>query len=68
MAEKQSPPTDRPLPAALPDTGPKTAPETGPTNPYHEEATGLWTRSEEVSVWKVDEPGLTDPDRLHRAI
>ncbi len=48
------------------DTGPKTAPQTDPTNPYHEEAVGEWARAEEVSVWKVDEPGLTDRDRQER--
>jgi hypothetical protein len=45
------------------DTGPKTAPQTAPTNPYRQESAGMWRRNEEVSVWKEDEPGLTDRDR-----
>lgn len=45
------------------DTGPKTAPQTDPTNPYRQESAGMWRRNEEVSVWKEDEPGLTDRDR-----
>jgi hypothetical protein len=50
------------------DSGPSSAPQTDPTNPYHEEASGIWTRAEEVSVWKVDEPGLTDRDRKERSV
>jgi hypothetical protein len=50
------------------DTGPLSSPQTDPTNPYHEEAAGVWTRAEEVSVWKVDEPGLTDRDRKERSV
>ena len=50
------------------DRGPTSAPQTDPTNPYHQEAVGVWTRSEVVSVWKVDEPGLTDHDREERRV
>jgi hypothetical protein len=52
----------------LNDTGPRSAPQTDPTNPYHEESVGNWTRAEEVSVWKVDEPGLVDRDRQERSL
>ena len=62
MAQQNSPRPDES------DTGPMTSPQTDPTNPYHEEAAGVWARAEVVSVWKVDEPGLTDLDRARRGI
>jgi hypothetical protein len=63
MAQQDSP---RPGLAEQTDTAPKSSPQTDPTNPFHQEAVGAWARSEVVSVWKVDEPGLTDRDRQER--
>jgi hypothetical protein len=43
------------------------SPSTDPTNPCSQEAVGLWAASERGNENRVDEPGLTDDDRLARS-
>jgi hypothetical protein len=43
------------------------APRTDPTNPYAEEAVGLFDPSRRANARSQDEPGLTDQDRDERA-
>lgn len=53
----------KPLPR--PDLRP--SPGTDPTNPWRQEAAGLWLANEQANERRVDEPGLTDWDREARA-
>jgi hypothetical protein len=54
--------------ALLEDTEPRPAPQTDPTNPYRQEAAGVWVAAERAAERHQDEPGLTDLDRALRAI
>lgn len=45
---------------------PVASPATDPTNPYHQEATGVFATAEEVNERRQDEPGLTDEERARR--
>jgi hypothetical protein len=44
------------------------SPATDPTNPFHQEATGQFVPAELGTERRVDEPGLTDADRVERGI
>jgi hypothetical protein len=46
--------------------GPHAAPQTDPTNPFHQEAVGEWTRAEEENERRHGEPGLTLRDHEER--
>jgi hypothetical protein len=48
------------------DDGPHTSPQTDPTNPFRQEAVGVWQRAEEENERRLAEPGLTDSDRQRR--
>ncbi len=48
------------------ESGPHAAPQTDPTNPYHQEAVGVWTRAEEENERRSGEPGLTPQDHEER--
>ena len=56
-------PTDRAT-----DGEPRPSPETDPTNPFHQEAAGVWLHNERANERRVDEVGLTDDDRDERCI
>jgi hypothetical protein len=53
-------------PQQLADDRPRRAPETDPTNPYHEEAAGIFLPGDRAVGRSPDEPGLTDEDRDRR--
>ena len=42
------------------------SPATDPTNPWHQEAAGIFAANEEANERRIDEPGLTNRDRDER--
>ena len=50
------------------DSEPRPSPETDPTNPFHQEAVGVFVPNERANERRVDEVGLTDEDRDERCI
>jgi len=48
------------------EAAPRRSPGTDPTNPYHQEAVGVWLQAERQTERHNDEPGLTDRDRAER--
>jgi hypothetical protein len=48
------------------NTGPTASPETDPTNPWRPESAGAWVAAERENYRRLDEPGITDQDRLRR--
>jgi hypothetical protein len=45
---------------------PDESPQTDPTNPWHQEAAGIFVLQEHTSDRKINEPGLTERDREDR--
>lgn len=43
------------------------SPSTDPTNPYSQEAAGMFLANEAANERRLDEPGLDDGDRERRA-
>jgi len=46
-----------------PDDGPRKTPETDPTNPYHQEALGIFVPAAQTAERKINQPGLQKKDR-----
>jgi len=45
---------------------PRPSPGTDPTNPFRQEAAGIWVPNERANERRSDEVGLTDRDREER--
>jgi hypothetical protein len=54
------------VPAGAAVRGAWSSPQTDPTNPYHQEAAGVWVANERAADWRVTEPGLTEAERSRR--